>query len=127
MPLTLASLSLPEDLLWSDEYTGHDLVAQARTVTLGGALLIEESVQLAGRPITLGSLDERSGWITKAQLDALHALASTPGASHALTLPDGRSFTVAFRRPAFEAQPIVGYRAPGSTDVYAVRIHLLEI
>lgn len=126
MPLTLDGLPLPDDLLWVDEYL-DDRIAQASTYTLGGVLIVEESTQLAGQPVTLGSKDERSGWITKATLDALRTQANLAGASHTLVLPDGRSFAVGFRRPAFTATPIINLRAPGETDVYAVQINLLKL
>ena len=49
---TLGAITLPGDLEWIDEFSWSP-VGQQVDVTLGGSLIVEESAQLAGRPITL--------------------------------------------------------------------------
>lgn len=125
MAITLASLTLPDDLIWTDEFA-FDAVAQSQTRTEGGALIIEETALIAGRPITLaGGAD--AAWITRAQLIALRALADAPSTPRVLTLHDGRTFSVMFARPAIEADPIIAFNAPIPGDFYAVILNLFTV
>ena len=71
------TVTLPDALSWADEYAWSP-VEQAKTYTTTGALLIEEGVKQAGRPITLEG-SEDSTWCTRALVDQLHAWAATPG------------------------------------------------
>ena len=48
----VASITLPGDLLWSDEFTAWK-VGQAQRRSLTGAMVIQESAVQVGRPITL--------------------------------------------------------------------------
>lgn len=122
MAVTLGGIALPDDMVWIDEF-GFDPVAQATQRTLGGVNLIEESPLVAGVPITLGA---DSQWITRATLLLLRALAATPAQTHALILR-GDSYTIAFRRPAIEATPIVQCADPVAGDFYAIRINLITV
>jgi hypothetical protein len=126
MPLTLDALTLPDDLLWTDEYGDWSAIAQETGYTLGGALVIQEGTRLAGRPITLRGA-ETHGWATRAQVEALRAVAEAADAGPlTLTLPDGREFSVKFRRPAFTATPIIPYNAHEPGDYYALTVNLME-
>ena len=125
MPLTLATLTLPDDLLWADEYD-WTAVAQETAYTLGGALVVQEGLRLAGRTITLQGGPEH-GWATRAQVEALRALAEQPNLPRTLTLADGRQFTVRFRRPSMRAVPILPYAVPESGDRYELSIFLMEV
>lgn len=124
--MQLGAITLPDDLLWQDEFA-HDPVAQSLTRTEGGALIVEETALAAGRPITLvGGQD--AGWITRAQLVALRALADTANTEHLLTLNDGRTFDVVFARPgAIEAEPIVPFNLPLTGDFYALSLKLITV
>jgi len=51
---SLAGIPLPDDIEWPDENEWSP-VTQQLEVSLSGAMLVEESMQLAGRPITLRS------------------------------------------------------------------------
>lgn len=126
MPLTLDALTLPDDLLWTDEYGEWSSVAQETAYTLGGALVIQEGSRLAGRPITLSGSREH-GWATRAQVEALRALSEVADAGPlTLTLPDGREFDVKFRRPAFTATPIIPFNVHEPADFYALTVNLME-
>jgi hypothetical protein len=85
--------NLPADMLWSDEYD-YIPVQSRSTPTLDGGLVVEQSLQIKGRPLTLEGGDDR-GWMLKSELDKLFTLASqlTP---LTFTHADGRIFTVAF-------------------------------
>lgn len=122
MPVTLGSITLPDDLVWIDE-VGHDPVAQATQRTLGGVMVIEETELVAGVPITLGAEDQ---WVDRTTVIALRALAASAGQTHTLNLR-GDAYTVAFRRPAIEARPVIQYADPDAGDRYAIRINLITV
>ena len=123
--ITIDALTLPDDLLWADEFAFEE-VAQEQTRTEGGALIVEETALTGGRPITLRGASD-AGWFTRTQLLALQALAANANTAHTLTLHDSRSFQVQFARPAIEAEPIVNYSDPAGGDFYAVTLKLIEI
>ncbi|MGB0218352.1 MAG: hypothetical protein ACPGJF_03375 [Sinimarinibacterium flocculans] len=122
MPVTLGGITLPDDLVWIDEFD-HDPVAQAAQRTLGGVHVLEETELVEGRPITLGA-DEQ--WITRTTLLELQALAADAGQTHTLNLR-GVEYTVAFRRPAFRARPVIPFADPDAGDQYAVQINLMTV
>ncbi len=117
MSITLDVLTLPDDLVWTNEFGPLPVaVSQARTLT--GRLVVTETGLTAGRPIDLG---DESAWITRAALLTLQAWASSPGWSGRLTLHDGRAFDVRFRTQEENALEVVALRAladPGDSDRY---------
>ncbi|MDT0496530.1 hypothetical protein RM530_04010 [Algiphilus sp. W345] len=122
MAITLASIALPDDLVWTDEFV-HEPVGQALQRTLGGAQIIEETALIAGRPITLGTDNQ---WITRSTLLTLRALADTAGQIHTLDLR-GDEYDVVFRRPAISARPVIEFADPTVDDFYAVQINLITV
>ncbi|MDG4562561.1 MAG: hypothetical protein P9E88_14835 [Candidatus Competibacter sp.] len=145
MAITLGALVLPSGLVWSDE-DAWSPVEQALDYTLTGALVVEESVRLAGRPITLAG--KRSGnfytaWVMRGQsflgfssLADVRAALSEAGATFVLTLHDSRTFTVCPRRDGdgplvVSPMPVFGDlqpTAPGSDHCYFVEsIRLMEV
>lgn len=125
--ITLDSITLPGDLLWSDEYAWSP-VAQQTTPTLTGALIVDESLRLAGRPVTLEG-SEQFAWVTRATVDALRAL-DTPGRTMTLTLADGRTLTVAWRRdggPCIEARPVMHMAPAAANDHYTITLRFMEV
>ena len=127
--LTLGAVTLPVDMEWIDEFTWSP-VSQAQEITLGGALLVEESAQLAGRPITLRSGQNGSehwGVIDRVTLIALQALAASVMAEPiTLTLPDDRTFEVMFRHTdlAVDSRALRHVWPPVDGDLYAVTLRL---
>lgn len=126
MTITLDAITLPPDLEWTDEYqwTG---VHHQKTISLTGALIVEESAQQKGREITLeGKIN--SAWITRATLDLLKAKADVAGTQMTLTYY-GRAFTVLYRRDRnpIDAKLIVDFANPQADDYYSVKLYLLEI
>jgi len=119
---SLATVTLPDNLHWSDEFR-HQPVAQALERTLSGALVVEETAQSdAGRPITLDGV-----WLDRATLDSLYSLVEQVNTTMTLTLPDGRTFDVLFRRdsPSVEAEPLFPIAHPSSNTLYSVTIRLM--
>lgn len=112
MSITLGALTLPDGLIWQDEFAWSP-VTQSVEYGLTGALVVQEATRLAGRPITL--VGQASGnqsaacWITRADLLTLQAALCVAGAQFTLTLHDARTFTVAPRQDPLEAEarPVV--------------------
>lgn len=125
-PITLGGVTLPGDLRWSDEFAWSP-VARAADYSLTGALIVEEAAKLAGRPITLEAKSEELGyvWLERSAVEALAALAATPGWTGILTLADARQFTVAFRDEGVTADPVRHRTPAASADPYTlvVRLH----
>jgi hypothetical protein len=122
MSVTLGGITLPDDLVWVDEFD-FEPVAQASARTLGGVLISEETELLAGRDITLGAAGQ---WVERSVVIALRALAADAGETHTLSLR-GTDYTVQFRRPAIEARPVIEQADPLAVDPYEIRINLRTV
>ena len=133
MSLTLVAdvttITLPADLHWADEYAWLP-TAQQSDVAFDGALIVQESAQLAGRPITLEG-GPSFAWIDRATLESLRAIAATPrDTPMVLTLLDGRAFNVLFKHgatPAVDARPIIDIVPSADGDAYALTLRLLQV
>lgn len=134
MSVILDTIELPEDLRWADEYAWLPVASQV-DVTCGGSLLVEESAQLAGRPITLESGTDGDGrhWavVTRETVEALRALAAAAQADPLeLELEDGRTFDVRFRHGdgvAVEARPVKHIAPHENGDYYHLTLRLLQV
>jgi len=125
--IQLDTVSLPDDLWWADEIAWSP-VDQSAEYTLGGAMVVEEAVKLAGRPITLAGHESRA-WVSRSTVLALLALAAIPGKEMVLTLED-RTFNVIFRRgdgSPVEAESVTMISAPENNDWYTLTLRLMEI
>lgn len=91
---SLDAIELPDDLDWSDRTWSP--ISQKVEVSLGGSLIVSQSTQSKGRPITLAGTDQ-FGCITKSTLDALIAKTPTVSAPAVLTLRGGQVFNVIWR------------------------------
>ncbi len=124
--MTLDDLTLPDSLVWTDEFNFNQM-AQETERSLTGGLLVQEGAKQFGRPITLSE-----NWLDRATLDALvtkEGLATTP---MTLVLADGREFAVIFDRtrgPAIEATPVhrLATAANVPTWKYQVTLRLLTV
>jgi len=127
MDITLQGVTLPADLFWIDEFSWTP-VEQATAYTLGGALIVEEQTKQAGRSITLASPSD-GGWVTRAQVKAVYALAQNPSTGLALQLADGRNLTVVFNHDgqAVRAVPVAPVAPPTDGDFYTITIRLIEV
>ncbi|MCB1807401.1 MAG: hypothetical protein KDJ99_20300 [Candidatus Competibacteraceae bacterium] len=127
MAITLDALTLPDDLLWSDEIK-WDAIVQRVSHTLTGALRVRESVKQAGRPITL-VLPAEKGDCERSLVLTLHDLSQLSG-QHVLTLHNARSFNVRWRRsdgPSVDADPVRDYADPSSNDQYSLILRFIEV
>ena len=130
MSITLAhgttTVTLPSDILWEDEHN-WDSVVQQMEYTVTGALVVEVSQKLAGRPVTLRSLDQMA-WIDKTTHDQIRTWANTPGRQLTLTI---RSvpYTVIFdhARTSVESEVIGYYKDSQQPKWYKMTVRLLII
>ena len=123
-----ATLTLPDDLSWSDEFTWAPVV-QNKTYTTTGALLIEEATRQAGRPISLEG-DRDRAWCTRQLVTTLYAWASIANITMALTLRGvTRSVTFDHEKGALQGFPVLFY-ADGSieaSDLYVPTLRFIEL
>lgn len=125
---TLGDIQIPRGMVWSDEFDWNPREASSE-FSIGGALLLDVAVRLAGQPITLTG-DDDAGWIPRSRLIELHALcAEQPDATHLLTLADGRTFDVQF---AAGETPITGRsisrpELPAGTHPYVATVRLITV
>jgi len=124
---TLGAIQIPRGLVWADEFAWHPVLREAE-YSITGALLLDASTRLAGRPITLQG-SEDAGWLTRTTLLALYALAENASATHALTLADGRTYTVTFAAgdTPIEAAPLARPELPPAAWPYIATIRLIEV
>ena len=100
------TLTLPDRLLWVDEYQWSPVATEVRWGTTGAPQL-HVGLRKAGRPITLDGRDSEA-WIDRTLCDQLEAWAALPGATFTLVLR-GQARTVAFdhsQGAAFDATPL---------------------
>lgn len=122
----LNGIALPAGMLWVDEFAW---AAAKRSVerSITGAQIIDEATKVAGRPITLQGAQDQ-GWIRRATLLAVRALADVPGGQYQLTLATGEQFTVMFAPDeAIDAQPISRPELPAHTAPYVATLRLITV
>ncbi|MBF6987257.1 hypothetical protein [Cupriavidus sp. IK-TO18] len=132
MSITLAvgatTVTLASALYWSDE-NNWSPVEQTAERTITGALIISAAQRIAGRPITLETADDDSGWMHRDVIDQLRNWAAVAGQQMTLTLR-GQERTVIWRHHdggGFEAHPVVHYDDVVDTDNYLATLRLMEI
>lgn len=125
--ITINSIILPPDMIWEDEFSGN-MLAKTETVTVTGGSIIQKQARTTGRRITLASGQDHA-WINRAALQAIQALILSDPPDVALTLGDGRAFSVQFaptsERP-IEARPVQPGKNPSGDDLYVVTIRMME-
>lgn len=132
MAITLSDgstvLELDPDLYWEDEFAWA-AVEQAMERSLTGALIVHLGARQYGRPITLRNEDERSAWMTRADMAQLQAWADIPGKRLTLSLRGG-SHWVLFRHHdggPFEARPVVHYADPEPADWVLATLRFITV
>lgn len=119
-------LTLPPDLIWTDEFAWRR-VEQAKQYSTTGALLIDEWVRQAGRPITLtGTVDY--AWCQRPALQTLNAWSHQAGLQMTLSI-NGVAYTVTWNHEdgAIASEPVVPYSDPQPEDFYSLVLRFLEI
>jgi hypothetical protein len=124
--ITLDAIQLPNGVVWTDEYDWSP-TQQAKSYTLTGALVLETSIKLAGRPITLqGRID--SGWVKRSVVEALYAKLDD-NVDMTLTYHDNRVFTVRFDHEAkpIDSAPVQDFPIPKDTQPHTLILRLLTV
>ncbi len=125
--ITLDATELPDDLHWSNEYD-WSATEQAEEYTVTGALILEPSTRLSGRPITLTSGSSPPGpAVPRSVLDQLYATTS-PRVDMVLNYR-GTSFTVRWRGPKpIEPVSMIPEQAdPDAAALYWITLHFIEV
>lgn len=121
---SIASIALPDDVIWTDEHEWTP-VKQSASRTLGGRLIVEYGQLIVGRPITLNC-----HWLSFTTLNQLIVLRDEPGVTMLLTLSDGRVLNTLFRHSEgdpVKATPVIDYPAYDADDQFDVTLKLMEI
>lgn len=126
--IVLDGLILPGDLIWQDEFQWCS-VERSAEYSITGALLIEESTKLAGRPITLVAKKEFLGhiWLSRLTIESLYSKASIVGKQMTLILVDNRVFTVMFRDSGVIADPVYHIAPHINKDPYYLTLSLMTV
>lgn len=122
---------LPNDLLWVDEYNWTP-VGKTSKYSLAGALIIEQSVRLAGRPITLEPSDDSMAWVTRATVNKLRSMAATLNRKFRLKLEypqDTREFLVTFapEDSPIESRPVKPFPEHDSNAWHHIKLKFIEV
>lgn len=134
---TIDGITVPDDIEWTDEFTSWK-VGQVIRKSLNGAQIIHESSMQAGRPITLESGHDASGFYGVVTLDVLRALQASEEAGDEqpfdVMLPNHnsgtRTFSCLWRRDGGEAITARAKRfiAPyADADFFAVTLRLIQV
>ncbi len=129
MTITLDAITLPEDLVWSNEYNWSPVVQTAKK-SVTGAIIVQEAIQQKGRSIILSGA-QNSAWVDRATLDALQVKSNTVDLAMAL-VHNGNSYTVMFDRSSnsdtgISVTEIYPVANPTSDHVYQITLKLIEI
>lgn len=123
---TLDAINLPRGMVWVDEFDWLPVEASTE-YSITGAMVVQVAERQAGRTITLQG-EENAGWIRRDVLLAVRALAATPGEVLALTLADGRVFSVMFAPGnPIAARPIARPELPPDAHPYVATVRLIEV
>lgn len=113
------TVTLPDSMQWVDEFD-FSPVTQDIQRTIGGGFIVQEGTLSYGQPVTLQGGE--NVWTTRQVLKQIQTLASVPNKALVLTLADGRTFDVIFRRDngnPFSAVPL--WRKDVSVDADRVK------
>lgn len=134
-PITLSDgitiLTLDPDLRWTDEFA-WGRIEQATERSIGGALIVDVAVNIAGRPITLKNPADNAAWMRRAVLSQLQAWEALPSQRFTLNLR-GTPYIVIFDRSngaAIEAEPVEFVADPepgGFGDWYLCTLRFLTV
>lgn len=131
MAITLDGLELPIGLRWTDEFSWSP-VERSTTYSLDGSLIIQESVKLKGRPITLSGGINYSPIPRDDLLTLYEKLTTYPETGMTLILHDTRQFQVMpHEHFVSEIYPVVmdsGPADPLAADLYYIEnLYFIEV
>lgn len=122
----LGGIALPSGMLWVDEFS-WTAVQRSVDRSITGAQIIDVATKVEGRTITLQGAPDQ-GWIRRATLLEVQALAHEPDGRYPLVLANGETFTVMFAADtAIDAQPISRPELPANTHPYVATLRLITV
>lgn len=122
-----AELEFAQDMHWVDEFAWSAISQTQPVYSLAGAVLVQQGMKQAGRPITL---DGEWVWYGRALVETLRDWTDVPNLKMNLTHYDGRQFTVGFRYhdTALNKVEPVRYATPeAGSDRYTLAIQLMTM
>lgn len=124
--ITLGGVTLNKHIVWENRHEKTN-VKQVVKETLGGGLRIFAAASTAGEIIHLQS--QESGWLTRAQIEQLEAIAKVPEAVYELVIgTDVHQVMFAHHLGAPVAYKPIAFRMVGdSTDYFKGDIYLIKL
>lgn len=122
-----ASITLPGDMRWLDEFDWADVAQSTPVRTLSGGLIIQQGLKTNGRPITFAG---QWAWQQRQVLKTLRDWSDVPQLQMTLTHIDGRTFNVCFRTHESalgNVEPVLFQTPETDSDYYTFTIHLMTI
>ena len=116
------TLTLSDDLLWSDEFEWSSLAQTEPERTLTGSYIIQQGIKRAGRPITLAPPDKQMAWHTRAVAETVQAWSELPETQFTLIMRDVR-YKVVF--VSVSASPVLGFGGTEAGDYFLLELRLL--
>lgn len=129
------SITLPNDLLWEDEFDWSPVLSDHGYSTTG-ALFVDMWVRQAGRPISLRAAQDDMGWVPRATVATLNAWSGPTFAGATFRLEfeyptDTRTFNVIFDctdgNPPITAVPVAGFPGHRPQDWFRITIKFTEV
>lgn len=122
---SVTTITLPSDLSWLDEFAWSP-VEQDEEYSLTGALIVQQGVKQAGRPITLVGGDDAC-WVPRSTVTSLFSLLGTEDETLTLNF-HGTEYTVIWRHgeTPVDAKPVVRIRNPDANHKYTITLRLRE-
>lgn len=119
------TVTLPDDMLWTDEFLWNKVVS-TNGYSVAGVPLIDSGLKVAGRPFTLQSGTDH-GWISRSTALTLQGWAWLPSPVLTLVLRGTTYNNLTFDQSgnAFEATPVVDYSDPTNTDRMYATLRLI--
>ena len=125
------AVDLSDELMWVDEFEWSKVASNDEEYSIAGALIIEQSEKLAGRPITLERPDDLTGSATRGIVKTLHEFANLKGQRFRLTFERGgeRHFTVMIKTGnPLKTEPVKGFVGKNTDDeVWFCNLYFIEV
>lgn len=128
---TSTDLTLPNDLLWVDEFNWSP-VKKTSSRGLTGSLIVQQGLASNGRPITLAPPADDQAWVDRTTVQTLRDWAASTTKTFTLTFnyaTDTRVFNVMFRpdvEDPVSARPVSGFDNHLASRDWLVTLKLIE-
>lgn len=121
------TLTLPSDLLWTNEFDFAG-VEQRRSYSVTGALILQSAAKQAGREIVLEG-GANFAWAPRSVVETLYAWTLLPGQTFGLVIRGAASINVKFNHEAgaLRAVPVQDFSDPAADDFYQITLRFLKV